>query len=74
MNTPQVTVKEILESGQFTQVSLGERLQCSQALVSALLNGKRGKRLSFELGSRLQEIHQEVTKRAEPSSSQTTKA
>jgi transcriptional regulator with XRE-family HTH domain len=55
----QTIVKEILGTG-VTQDELAERANCSQALISAYLNGKRGSRPTYEIGARLMDIHRAV--------------
>ena len=55
----QTIVKEILGTG-VTQGELAEKAHCSQALISAYLNGKRGSRPTYEIGARLMDIHRAV--------------
>ena len=55
MDTKKIT-SELLASG-LTQQELADKAGCSQSLISALLRGERGTRLSFEIGSRLLNLH-----------------
>lgn len=53
-------VSDLLESG-LTQEELGKKVQCSQTLISGLLTKARGKQLSFEIGIKLVNLHNELT-------------
>ncbi|MBR7747431.1 helix-turn-helix domain-containing protein [Undibacterium baiyunense] len=55
MDTQKIT-SELLASG-LTQQELASMAKCSQSLISALLRGERGTRLSFEIGNRLIRLH-----------------
>jgi transcriptional regulator with XRE-family HTH domain len=55
----QTEVKQILDTG-ITQAALAARIPCSQALISALLHGKRGRRPTYDIAVRLKEIYVEV--------------
>ena len=55
-------VSELLEQG-LTQKELASLACCSQSLISALRNGERGKRLSFQIGDRLNSLHKKMCKR-----------
>lgn len=51
-------ISELLSSG-LTQQELASLVPCSQSLISALLRGERGSRLSFQVGQGLVAIHRE---------------
>lgn len=51
-------VSELLDSG-LSQKELSELIGCSQPYICDLASGKAGKRLGFELGKRLTDLHQE---------------
>ena len=51
-------IKDLIDSG-LTQAEIAERVGCRQGYVSDVLNGRRGKSLSYEIGSRLIELHAE---------------
>lgn len=55
MDTKKIT-SELLASG-LTQQELADKAGCSQSLISALVRGERGTRLSFEIGVRLVKLH-----------------
>lgn len=55
MDTKKIT-SELLASG-LTQQELADKAGCSQSLISALVRGERGARLSFEIGSSLLNLH-----------------
>lgn len=55
MDTQKIT-SELLASG-LTQQELASMARCSQSLISALVRGERGARLSFEIGNRLINLH-----------------
>lgn len=52
-------IQELLNTG-LTQGQIAERVQVTQTHISDLLHEKRGKRLGFEIGTRLIALHQEV--------------
>ena len=56
---------EILASG-LTQQELAEKVPCSQSLISALIRGERGTRLSFQIGQSLLKIHKQRCKKKAP--------
>lgn len=58
MDTKKIT-SELLATG-LTQQELADKAECSQSLISALLRGERGTRLSFEIGSRLVKLHKRL--------------
>jgi transcriptional regulator with XRE-family HTH domain len=43
-----------------TQGEIAQKLQCRQGYVSGLLTGKRGKRLGFDIGKRLEALMNEI--------------
>lgn len=45
-------IKALLNRG-YTQQQIAESVQCRQPTISALLNGGRGKRISWDLGDAL---------------------
>lgn len=49
-------ITSLMSSGM-TQHQIAEAAGISQAHVSDLMTGKRGKRLSFEIGQRLSALH-----------------
>lgn len=55
MDTQKIT-SDLLSTG-LTQKALSELVPCSQSLISALLRGERGVRLTYKIGSRLNELH-----------------
>jgi transcriptional regulator with XRE-family HTH domain len=55
----KTTVEQILATG-ITQADLAGRVPCSQALISAFLQGKRGQNVTYLIGSRLNELHTEL--------------
>ena len=59
----QKLVAELIDSG-LTQTGVAEKAECSQNLISDLLHGKRGKRLTYEIGVRLVALHDELTTKA----------
>lgn len=61
MDTKTIT-SEILASG-LTQQELADMVPCSQSLISALLRGERGARLSFQIGQSLLAIHKRRCKK-----------
>lgn len=46
-----------LQASGLTQVQIAEAAGISQAHVSDLMNGRRGKRVSFDIGRRLEALH-----------------
>lgn len=52
-------IQELLNTG-LTQGQIAERVQVTQTHISNLLHEKRGKRLGFEIGTRLIALHREV--------------
>lgn len=54
----QKAVADLLDSG-LTQSQLAGLVPCSQSLISALLRGARGTRVSYVIASRLMELHAE---------------
>ncbi|WP_048996782.1 transcriptional regulator [Burkholderia multivorans] len=52
----QKAVSDLLGSG-LTQSQLARLIPCSQSLVSALLNGARGSRVSYSIASKIVELH-----------------
>lgn len=55
MDTKKIT-SELLSTG-LKQHELATLIPCSQSLISALLRGERGSRLSFQIGKRLVALH-----------------
>lgn len=51
-------IDSLMRSGM-TQHQIAASCGISQAHVSDLMNGRRGKRLSFEIGERLRALHAE---------------
>lgn len=51
----QELIKDLEESG-LTQSEIGQLSGCSQSMVSDLKTGNRGKRLGFEIGTRLRNL------------------
>ncbi|MDV7397456.1 helix-turn-helix transcriptional regulator, partial [Arthrospira platensis SPKY1] len=49
-------ITSLVRSGM-TQVQIAEAAGISQAHVSDLMNGRRGKRVSFDIGRRLEALH-----------------
>ena len=54
----QSMINEILATGMLQQ-ELAKKLDCGQAYISDLSNGKRGKRVSYDLGVRIISLHRE---------------
>ncbi|KVC71424.1 hypothetical protein WI73_11420 [Burkholderia ubonensis] len=54
----QKAVSDLLGSG-LTQSQLAGLVPCSQSLISALLRGARGTRVSYAIASRLMALHAE---------------
>jgi predicted transcriptional regulator len=52
----QKITSELLATGM-KQHELASLIPCSQSLISALVRGRRGSRLSFDIGKRLIAIH-----------------
>lgn len=55
----QKMIQEMLAAG-LQQQQLAEQLQCGQSHISDLYNGKRGKRVSYDLGIRIVDLHRRV--------------
>lgn len=63
----QKTVSDLLNTG-LTQQQLADLVPCSQSTINAYLKGERGARPSWEIGQRLNDLHQErcaITPKAE---------
>ena len=58
----QALIKEILGSGM-TQVEVAQTLSCSQAYISDLCLGKRGKSISYDLGVKVIALHKKRMRR-----------
>lgn len=56
-----LVVSELLKSGD-TQKELSEKVGCSQGLINDLLHNRRGKRLSYDVGAALVELHKKIKK------------
>lgn len=56
---PQIIVSNLLATN-LTQAKLAELVPCSQSLISSLITGARGKRISKNIGDRLEELHAEL--------------
>lgn len=54
----QKLINELIESG-LTQVQLAELLDTSQGYVSDIVRGHRGKRISYEFATKLQNLWKE---------------
>lgn len=54
----QKAVSDLLGSG-LTQSQLAGLIPCSQSLISALLRGARGSRVSFAIADRVRALHRE---------------
>jgi len=54
----QSMINEILATGMLQQ-ELAKKLACGQTYISDLSNGKRGKRVSYDLGVRIINLHRE---------------
>lgn len=52
----QKIVSDLLAT-ELTQAQLAELVPCSQATINAFLHGDRGKRPSFAIGLRLNNLH-----------------
>lgn len=57
----QEIITKLLEKG-FTQMEIAEFSNCSQSYVHTLLSNKRGKSISFEIGSKLKEMFEKSEK------------
>lgn len=57
MDTQKITQDLIATS--LTQKELADLIPCSQSLINAFLNGKRGSRPSKSIGDRLEELHKQ---------------
>lgn len=58
MNWQQM-IQDILDGG-LTQAELAGRVGCGQGQISALLLGKRGERVSYEIGNGLVREHKKI--------------
>jgi transcriptional regulator with XRE-family HTH domain len=58
----QLKVKEILETG-LTQSAVAEKVNCSQATISDLANGKQST-TTIQLGLKIIELHQKVLRQS----------
>ena len=67
----QALVGSILESGM-TQTQVAEAVGCSQAHISDLLRGTKGKRVGWPLAVRLLELQQQRSAKAISDSRDTT--
>ena len=56
-NELQIQIKELL--AKMTQTELAERIGCGQSVVSLLVNGQRGSRISYDLAMRIQKVYWE---------------
>ncbi|HEM7889455.1 hypothetical protein [Burkholderia cepacia] len=56
---PQAIISDLLNFG-FTQMEIERRTGVDQSTISSLYTGKRGKRVSYEVGSKLQALHRAV--------------
>ncbi|MCX7208171.1 MAG: XRE family transcriptional regulator [Proteobacteria bacterium] len=61
-------IKTVINRG-YTQQQIAELVQCRQPTISALLNGGRGKRISWELGDALLKLEQSTREAPKSSSS-----
>ncbi|MDR3412918.1 MAG: helix-turn-helix transcriptional regulator [Formivibrio sp.] len=52
------TISELLSTG-LTQHKLASLANCSQSTIASILNGSRGKRISFDIGQRLTTLHKD---------------
>jgi predicted transcriptional regulator len=66
MDTQKIT-SELLATG-LKQHELADLIPCSQSLISALLRGERGSRLSFQIGQRLLALHKRRCTKRKPDS------
>ena len=48
-------IKKLSDAG-FTQKEIAEHAACSQSYIAAMATGARGKSVSFEIGSRLNNV------------------
>lgn len=48
-------IKKLSDAG-FTQQEIAEHAACSQSYIAAMATGARGKSVSFEIGSRLNNV------------------
>ncbi|MBY4726626.1 MULTISPECIES: helix-turn-helix domain-containing protein [Burkholderia] len=58
MNAQQM-ISDLMAAG-LTQMEIERRTGIDQSTVSSLYTGKRGKRVSYEVVSKLLELHKEV--------------
>lgn len=54
----QTLIQTLLSRG-YTQKEIADAVQCQQSNVSALLHGKRGKRVTWEIGQALIKLESE---------------
>ena len=59
----QQQIKEMLQS--MTQQELAEKIGCGQPIISLLINGKRGQRISHEFALKIQKAHFEITQQGQ---------
>ena len=57
MNWKKITL-DLLGTG-LTQTQLAELVDCSQNMISDLSLGKKGERLSYKIGKKLTDLHQQ---------------
>ena len=53
-----------LQASGMTQSEIAEKAECSQGHISDLLNGRRGKAVSYAVGCRLLALHRKAAKAA----------
>ena len=56
-------IQDLRDSG-LTQNEIADKAGCSQAYISDLSNGKRGKSVSYEIGTRLRDLHKSTVRKA----------
>lgn len=54
-------VSDLIAEGN-TQQELGKKVGCSQGLINDLLHGRRGKRVSYDVGNALVQLHKKIKK------------
>ena len=59
MNKWHELIKQLTKAG-FSQYEIADFVGCSQAQINALLHGRRGKRLSYEIAQKLVEMSERV--------------
>lgn len=52
-------VSELLGTG-LTQTALGEMIGCTQGYLSHIITGRRGKSVSYEIGSKIEILHERL--------------